>query len=72
MGGTVVGVDIGSASIRAVEVNGFDGPRPQIVRYAEVALPMNSTRRGEVVETSTVGGRVRTMFENDVRFLQQF
>lgn len=62
MGGTVVGVDIGSASIRAVEVNGFDGPRPQIVRYAEVALPMNSTRRGEVVETSTVVTALRRLW----------
>ena len=43
-----------AVTTRPVEVNGFDGPRPQIVRYAEVALPMNSTRRGEVVETSTV------------------
>lgn len=62
MGGTVVGVDIGSASLRAVEVHGFDGPRPQIVRYAEVALPMNSTRRGEVVETSTVVTALRRLW----------
>lgn len=64
MGGTVVGVDIGSASVRAVEVHGFDGPRPQIVRYAEVALPLNSTRRGEVVEVSTVGTALRRLWAN--------
>jgi type IV pilus assembly protein PilM len=54
MGGTVVGVDIGSASARAVEVQGYDGAKPQIVRFAEVALPPSSIRRGEVVEVSTV------------------
>lgn len=54
MGGTVVGVDIGSASIRAVEVQNHDGGNPSIVRYAEVPLPENSVRRGEVVEASTV------------------
>ena len=62
MGGTVVGVDIGSASARAVEVQGFDGPRPSIVRFAEVALPESAIRRGEVVEASTVGTALRRLW----------
>lgn len=62
MGGTVVGVDIGSASVRAVEVQGFDGAKPSIVRYAEIALPENSIRRGEVVEVSTVGTALRRLW----------
>ena len=62
MGGTVVGVDIGSASIRAVEVQGFDGAKPSIVRYAEVALPETSVRRGEVVEVSTVGSALKRLW----------
>jgi len=62
MGGTVVGVDIGSASVRAVEVQGFDGAKPSIVRYAEVALPETSVRRGEVVEVSTVGSALKRLW----------
>ncbi|MEO8529351.1 MAG: type IV pilus assembly protein PilM [Pseudolysinimonas sp.] len=62
MGGTVVGVDIGSTSARAVEVQGFDGPKPSIVRYAEVALPESSIRRGEVVEVATVGTALRRLW----------
>lgn len=62
MGGTVVGVDIGAAAVRAVEVQGFDGPKPSIVRYAEVALPENSARRGEVVEVSTVGTALKRLW----------
>jgi type IV pilus assembly protein PilM len=62
MGGTVVGVDIGSSAARAVEVHGFDGPRPQIVRVAEVALPPTSIRRGEVVEVSTVSTALRKLW----------
>lgn len=62
MGGTVVGLDIGSASVRAVEVQGFDGPKPSIVRFAEVALPENSARRGEVVEVSTVATALKRLW----------
>jgi type IV pilus assembly protein PilM len=62
MGGTVVGVDIGSAAIRAVEVAGFDGAKPQITRYADIALPPNAARRGEVVEASTVGTALRRLW----------
>jgi len=62
MGGTVVGVDIGSTSIRAVEVQGFDGAKPHIVRWGEIPLPPTSTRRGEVVEVSTVGTALKRLW----------
>jgi type IV pilus assembly protein PilM len=62
MGGTVVGVDIGSASIRAVEVQGYDGPKPTILRYAEMVVPENSVRRGEVVERSTVSTALKRLW----------
>jgi type IV pilus assembly protein PilM len=54
MGGTVVGLDIGSAAIRAVEVQGYDGAKPSIARYAQIAVPEDAVRRGEVVEPTTV------------------
>ncbi len=62
MGGTVVGVDIGSTSVRAVEVQGFDGPKPSIVRYAQAALHENAARRGEVIEVSTVDTALRRLW----------
>lgn len=62
MGGTVVGLDIGSASVRAVEVQGYDGAKPSIVRYAELPLPENSVRRGEVVESSTVSTALKRLW----------
>lgn len=62
MGGTVVGVDIGSTSIRAVEVSGFDGSKPSVVRYADVPLPESAIRRGEVVEVATVGTALKRLW----------
>lgn len=62
MGGTVVGLDFGSASVRAVEVHGYDGAKPSIVRVAEVPLPENSVRRGEVVENGTVATALRRLW----------
>jgi type IV pilus assembly protein PilM len=54
MARTVVGVDIGARSVRAVEVGNYAGAKPQIVRMAEQSLPDNAVRRGEVVEPGTV------------------
>lgn len=62
MGGTVVGVDIGGASIRAVEVQGYEGGKPSIVRYGEVPLPDSAVRRGEVVEVGTVGTAMKRLW----------
>lgn len=62
MGGTVVGLDIGSRSLRAVEVNGYDGAKPSIVRFAELALPENAARRGEVVEASTMTTAIKRLW----------
>lgn len=62
MGGTVVGVDIGDASIRAVEVQGHEGTKPSIVRFGQIALPDNAVRRGEVVEGATVATALRRLW----------
>ncbi|OIH95376.1 type IV pilus assembly protein PilM [Curtobacterium sp. MCBA15_001] len=58
----VVGIDIGSASIRAVEV--AHGPRgvTSIVRLAEVAVPAGATSRGEVLEPNTVAGALKQLW----------
>ena len=62
MGGTVVGVDIGSTSLRAVEMQGSDGAKPSIIRFHEVPLPEGSARRGEVVEVSTVATALKRLW----------
>lgn len=59
----IVGIDIGSASVRAVEVR-HPGKRPTIARYAEVPLPEGSVRRGEVLEVSTVATAIRRLWAN--------
>lgn len=62
MGGTVVGLDIGSASVRGVEVHGYEGGKPSIVRSAQLPLPEGAVRRGEVVETATVSTALRRLW----------
>lgn len=62
MAKSIVGVDIGSATIRAVEVQDHDKPKPTIVRFAEVPVPPGSTRQGEVVEPNTVAGALKQLW----------
>jgi type IV pilus assembly protein PilM len=58
---TAVGIDIGTESIRAVEVSGV-GKRPVVVRHFELALPDGAVRSGEVVEVNTVSERLKQMW----------
>ena len=46
MAKSIVGIDIGGETIRAVEVTNPDKPEPVIQRVAEVPLPAGSTKRG--------------------------
>ncbi|WP_150307840.1 type IV pilus assembly protein PilM [Planctomonas psychrotolerans] len=62
MGRTVVGVDIGSASIRAVEVADSRKAMPEVVRCHEVALPEGAVRSGEVMEPHTVATALSTLW----------
>jgi type IV pilus assembly protein PilM len=62
--GTIVGVDIGSNAVRAVEVSGYDTAKPVIVRQHEIALPDTSVRRGEVIEVGTVTTALRRLWSN--------
>lgn len=48
MAATLVGVDIGSRTIRAVEVSGSTKARPTVVRYAEAPLKSGVMNGGEV------------------------
>ncbi|CAN5138608.1 type IV pilus assembly protein PilM [soil metagenome] len=60
----IVGVDIGTASIRAVELEDAAGSRPTIVRFGEVAVPDGATRAGEVLEPHTVAAALKKLWSS--------
>ena len=64
MANGIVGIDIGSNSLRAVEVLDAAGPKPTIVRYHEEQLPEGAAASGEVVELNTVAAALRSLWAN--------
>lgn len=62
MASTVVGIDIGSSSLRAVEVDLSTKGRPTLVRAHEVPIPDGAVKRGEVVEPHTVASAYRRLW----------
>jgi len=58
----IVGIDIGSVSVRAVEVEGATKGRPTIVRTQEVPLPSGAAKSGEVLETHTVASALKKLW----------
>ena len=61
MASSIVGVDIGTDSIRAVEVTGV-GKKPLVTRHFELALPEGAVRSGEVVEVNTVSNSLKQLW----------
>ncbi|HEV7848573.1 MAG TPA: type IV pilus assembly protein PilM [Mycetocola sp.] len=62
MSTSVVGIDIGSVAIRAVEVKDPDKAKPTILRYSELPLPAGAVNRGEVVEPNTVSSVLKRLW----------
>jgi type IV pilus assembly protein PilM len=62
MAKNIVGVDISSGGIRAVEVRDATGARPTVVRYDSIPLPEGAVLRGEVVEVATVVTALRQLW----------
>ncbi|MDQ4137437.1 MAG: type IV pilus assembly protein PilM [Actinomycetota bacterium] len=62
MASNIVGVDIGSTSLRAVELEGPGNARPILSRYHEVPLPEGSVKRTEVLEVNTVAAAFRRLW----------
>ena len=58
----IVGIDIGSTSVRAVEIEGTTKSRPTVVRVHEVPLPSGSAKSGEVIETHTVASALKRLW----------
>ncbi len=61
----VIGLDIGSTAVRAVELEFAKGDRtrstPTVVRVGEQALPQGAVRDGEVVQPEVVSQSLRTL-----------
>lgn len=58
----VVGVDIGTGAIRAVEVSGIGKGKPVVTRYREMPLPEGAVRSGEVAEVNTVAAALKQLW----------
>ena len=63
MARSIVGIDIGSTSIRAVELGDPHKPRPTLLRHYEVPLPDGAASRGEVLEPNTVAASLRRLWQ---------
>lgn len=62
MAGGVVGVDIGSTFLRAVEIDDAAKARPTLLRVHEVPLPEGSVKRGEILEVHTVASAFKRLW----------
>lgn len=62
MSSRIVGLDIGSASVRAVEVKNPDRPTREILKFQELALPEGTVSRGEVLDASSVSMTLRRLW----------
>ena len=62
MAKSIVGVDIGSTTLRAVELADAAKPRPTLLRYHEVLLPEGAVSRGEVLEPNTVADALKHLW----------
>lgn len=63
MARSVVGLDFGTTSVRAVEVRGASGSRPQVRRFARESLPAGAIDDGEVVEPHTVADALKRLWK---------
>jgi type IV pilus assembly protein PilM len=57
-----VGIDIGSASLRAAEVSDSRGATPTLLRFYEVPLQAGAVSRGEVLEPNTVSAALKRLW----------
>ena len=62
MGKSIVGVDIGTESIRAVEVEGGRSARSVVTRFHEIEVPEGSVKNGEVIEINTVAAVLKQLW----------
>jgi len=62
MSAAVVGLDIGSTSIRGVELKSNGKSKPNVVRYHSVDLPPGAVSRGEVIDPEIVNTALKKLW----------
>jgi type IV pilus assembly protein PilM len=62
MAQSIVGLDIGSESLRGVELKHAKKAQPTVLRYHEVPLPPGAVKSGEVVEIHTVAAALKHLW----------
>lgn len=62
MAKTIVGLDIGHGVLRAAEVANPGKPRPTLVRYHELPVPIEALNRGEVVDRDIVSRALKLLW----------
>ena len=60
----VVGVDIGTTAVRAVEVRDAETDHPVLLRAYEEPLPFGAVSRGEVLEPAVVAAAIKRMWSS--------
>ncbi|TFD59864.1 type IV pilus assembly protein PilM [Cryobacterium suzukii] len=60
----VVGIDIGTTAVRAVEMRDAETDHPVLVRCHEEPLPFGAVNRGEVVEPAVVAAALKRMWSS--------
>ncbi|MGO4301097.1 type IV pilus assembly protein PilM [Leifsonia sp. RAF41] len=63
MATSIVGIDIGSTTIRAVELADPGKPKPTLLRHAAVPIPEGAASRGEVLEPNTIAAGLRQLWQ---------
>ena len=58
----VVGIDIGTTAVRAVEVRDAETDNPVLLRCLEQPLPFGAVSRGEVLEPAVVGATLKRLW----------
>jgi type IV pilus assembly protein PilM len=64
MSSNVVGLDIGSEHIRAVEIAGANTSKPSVVKFGEISIPSAFVRRGEVLDGISVAAAIRRLWSH--------
>jgi type IV pilus assembly protein PilM len=64
MAKSIVGLDIGSSSIRAVEVADASSNKPRVLRFREVPIPDGAAISGDVIELHTVAAAIRALWSS--------
>lgn len=62
MATNVVGLDIGSTSVRGVELSGANKAKPNLLHFHEVPLPAGAVVRGEVVDATVVASALKKLW----------